>query len=73
MASITEPGANLAELAKRLRIAAEVLRSLPADHPQLPEELEALRKEIGAVAAQLRRKRTDVQASDCTCKAEKPV
>ena len=49
MASITEPRADLAKLAERLRSAADVLRSLPA-------ELEALREEISAVAARLRRK-----------------
>ena len=53
MASITEPKADLAELAERLRSAAHVLRSLPANHPRLCEELEALREKIGAVAAQL--------------------
>ena len=56
MASITEPRVDLAELAERLRSAADVLRSLPADHPRLSEELEALREEITAVAARLRRK-----------------
>ena len=56
MASITEPRVDLAELSERLRSAADVLRSLPADHPRFPEELEALREEISAVAARLRRK-----------------
>ena len=56
MASITKPNADLAKLAERLRSAADVLRSLPADHPRLVEELEALCEEISAVAAQLRTK-----------------
>ena len=56
MASITEPKADLAELAERLQCAAQVLRSLPPDHPRLREELAALSEEIRAVAAQLRRK-----------------
>ncbi len=56
MASITEPRADLAKLAERLRSAADVLKSLPADHPRFAEELEALREEISAVAAQLPRK-----------------
>ena len=56
MASIAEPRVDLAKLAERLRSASDVLRSLPADHPRLPEELETLREEISAVAAQLRRK-----------------
>ncbi len=55
MASIEEPKANLAELAKRLRSVAQALRGLRVDNPQVPEELDALSNEIRAVSAQIRR------------------
>ena len=56
MASITEPKADLAELAERPRSVAQVLRSFPADHPRPSEELDALSEEIRVVVAQLRAK-----------------
>ena len=56
MASITEPNADLAELAERLQSVAQALRSLPAGHPEFPEELEVRRREVMAVSAQLRRR-----------------
>jgi hypothetical protein len=56
MATITEPKADLAELAERLRNAAQVIRSLRAEDPRYPEELTALRREVMAVAAKLRKR-----------------
>jgi len=54
MASIIEPKADLVELAHRLQRVANALKSLPADHPRFPQELNALSEEIRAVAIQIR-------------------
>ena len=56
MASITRPKADLPDLAERLQSVAQTLKNLPADHPRFVEQLEALRREIMAVSAQLRGK-----------------
>jgi len=54
MPSVIEAKPDLAKLAERLRIVAETLKRLPTDHPSFVEEMEVLRHEIKAVAAQLR-------------------
>ena len=53
MALITNAKADLAELADRPRIVAEVLKRVPADHALSYENREALRKEVKVIAAQL--------------------
>ncbi len=53
MASITNAKADLVDLAERLRIVAEVLKRVPADHALSSRNREALRKEVKLIAAQL--------------------
>ena len=53
MPSIAEADVDLVALAERLKGVAQTLRKLTADHPRFSEELEALREEVGAVAARL--------------------
>ncbi len=55
MALIADPKADLTELAQRLQNVAKALKSLPANHPHLPQEMDTLREEVLAVAMELRR------------------
>ena len=54
MASIADPGLDLAELGQRLRKAAEALRHLPAERARFRETMEELANEMKAIATQLR-------------------
>ncbi len=56
MPSITGRKADLEKLAKRLRAVAEAIKHLPANPIHALEEWEVLRKEVKAIAAQLRGK-----------------
>ena len=54
MPSIASSETDLLALAGRLRIVAEAIKDLPADHTLFFEDRKALCKEVKEIAAQLR-------------------
>ncbi len=54
MGSITQVKSDLTDLSERIRTVAEALRRLPADQAPFSEEIDDLREEVQAIAAELR-------------------
>ncbi len=54
MPLIDKAKVELVELAERLHAIAKMLQHVPPDHPASPGTIECLRKEIRAIAAQLK-------------------
>ncbi len=54
MATIINSNIEWTQLAQRIQSVAKVVKSLPTDHPRYVQEMEALEKELKAIAARLR-------------------
>ncbi len=67
MASSTEPNAGLAELVKCFHSVAKVLRTLSADHREVPDEAEKLSQEHICCVAAHRLANHDLRQPDAVC------
>jgi len=54
MGSIAQAKSDLTDLSERIRTVAEALRRLPAGQAPFPDEIDDLREEVQAIAAELR-------------------